>query len=415
LFEAVSFLVVLSPVSISAVIDPLRVHLRVPPLRVACPRVPRANGAPRLAVVAAFLWCGTAYAQAPTVTLAPKRTLTTGPAPGCPIATGANTAARRDNAEARRLAAQGQEAALIGDQAAAREAFVRAAQLNPTDDRIAYDLARAHEELNEHPRAIAEFCRYLTLSPAGREAADVRDRLSRLVPSSDQQRADNVLVAFRLGLALLDDGRYEPAARAFDDVVAGAPAAPESFYNRGLARAAAGRRTDAVSDLEQFRANAPTVDDRVAVGRAIELLRRPVYRPATAALRGVVPGFGEFYTGRPVRGAIALVVAAGGSALAFVEQTNERVINYVDPNGVPAPYSERTRERPYASIGLGSAVGITVLAFIDAVQRANRSQRGGSILARREQPVSVDLRLVPIRTATGAMRTAPTLRVSLVR
>ena len=53
--------------------------------------------------------------------LGPKRTLTTGPAPGCAIVpAGQAPVARRDNAEARRLATAGQEAALIGDQPAAR-------------------------------------------------------------------------------------------------------------------------------------------------------------------------------------------------------------------------------------------------------------------------------------------------------
>ena len=200
--------------------------------------------------------------------LAPKRVLTTGPAPGCVIASGAQaTVARRDNVESRRLAAVGQEAALIGDQMAARAAFARAAELNPGDDRVAYDLGRAHEELSDSAKAVVEFCRYLTLSPAGREVSDVRARLLRLVPRADLKRAQDVQVAFRLGLALLDDRRFDASARAFDDVVKNAPTAAEGVYNRGLARAAAGRRAEALSDLEQFRATTPTVDDRVEVGR----------------------------------------------------------------------------------------------------------------------------------------------------
>ena len=67
----------------------------------------------------------TAHAQL----LSPKRTLTVGAAPGCAATVaGQATVGRRDNVEARRLAAAGQEAALIGDQAAARVAFTRAAE-----------------------------------------------------------------------------------------------------------------------------------------------------------------------------------------------------------------------------------------------------------------------------------------------
>lgn len=344
-----------------------------------------ANGGVRrcatlLATVGSLSLAVTAGAQ----TLSPKRTLTTGAAPGCEIVSASQGAvARRDNVEARRLAAAGQESALVGDQSAARDAFARAAVLNPGDERVAYDLARAHEELADTTKAVSEFCRYLTLSPAGREATDVRDRLLRLVPRQAVQRAADVQVAFRLGLALFDDGGYEASARAFDDVVKNAPTAPEGVYNRGLARAAAGRRADAISDLELFRAAAASVDDRVAVGRAIETLRRPVYSRGKAFTLGLVPSFGQFYTGRPVRGVIVLLAVAGSAGAAFAERTTETQVAYVDPNGVPAPYIRTTTERPYLTAGAAAAGGLTLIAMIESVVYAYRSQRGASIVARR--------------------------------
>ena len=338
-----------------------------------------------LALVAAF---GATLAGSPAAAdaqqLAAKRTLTTGPAPGCEIpASGQAAVARRDNVEARRLATAGQEAALIGDQAAARDAFARAAVLNPGDERVAYDLARAHEELADSAKAVKEYCRYLTLSPTGSEATDVRNRLQRLVPRPEQQRAEDVLVAFRLGLALYDDGRFEAAARAFDDVVKNAPASPEGFFNRGLSQAASGRRALALNDLEQYRAAAPTVDDRVEVGRAIEVLRRPVFSPGAAFARSLVPGFGQLYTGRPVRGLFVLVAVGAAAGVSFTQQTTEREIAYVDPNGVPAPYIERTTERPYFVPAMAAAAGVAVLGMIEAVWFAKRSQRGADIVAPR--------------------------------
>lgn len=322
--------------------------------------------------------------RAMTQALVAKRVLTTGAAPGCDIMSpGLAAVARRDNVEARRLAAAGQEAALIGDQTAARDAFARAAALNPGDERVAYDLARAHEELIETVQAVSEYCRYLTLSPTGREAADVRDRLRRLVPLPVQQRAQDVQVAFRLGLALFDDGRYDAAIRAFDDVVRVAPTAGEGYFNRGLALAAAGRRADALQDLEQYRAVAPTVDDRVDVGRAIETLRRPVFRPGNAGVRSIAPGFGQFYTARPVRGVALLVAVAGSAGFALLQRTTEKQIPYVDPNGIPAPYTETTRKRPYLVPGMTAAVGLTIAGAIEAVLYAQRSQRGASIVSQR--------------------------------
>lgn len=323
-----------------------------------------------------------AQAQSGAPRLTAKRALTTGAAPGCELpVVGQAPALRRDNAEARRLAAAGQEAALIGDQAAARDAFARAAIVNPGDERIAYDLGRAHEELADFSKSISEFCRYLSLSPTGREAVDVRDRLRRIVPTAAQRRAADVQVAFRLGLALFDDGRYAAAIRAFDDVVRDAPTASEGYFNRGLARAASGSRAAALQDLEQYRANAPTVDDRVEVGRAIEVLRRPVYRPGVAAVRALVPGFGQFYTGHPVRGVLVLAAVGGATGLALTQQTTTTTVAYVDPNGAPAPYTRTTQARAYFTTGIGAAAAFTLLGMIDAVVAANRSQRGATIVA----------------------------------
>jgi tetratricopeptide (TPR) repeat protein len=338
-------------------------------------------------------------------TLTPKRLLTTGPAAGCdvPVA-GQGAIARRDNAEARRLAAAGQEAALVGDQAAARDAFARAAVLNPGDERVAYDLARAHEELAESEKAIGEYCRYLTLSPTGRESVDVRERLVRLVPQPVQQRAQDVQVAFRLGLALFDDARYDASARAFNDVVKLSPVAAEGFYNRGLARAALGKRAEALQDLEQYRAAAPTVDDRVEIGRAIETLRRPVFRSAVAFSRGILPGFGQLYTARPLRGLVVLAGVAGAAGFAFTTSNTTTAVNYVDPNGVPAPYTVRTTERSYAITGLAVAAGVTLVSAIEAAWFAARSQRGAAIVAKR----SAGSRPIP-STGDLSVRLAPTL------
>jgi tetratricopeptide (TPR) repeat protein len=315
--------------------------------------------------------------------LVPKREISTGPAPGCEIAPAARLAdGRRDNVEARRLASMGQEASLAGDQAAARDAFAKAAELNPTDDRIAYDLGRAHEELADTLKAVAEYCRYLMLSPAGREAGDVRERLPALVPRGAVQRAQEVQVAFRLGVALLGDGRYDQAAREFDKVVRDAPGSSEGYYNRGLARAASGRRPEAIRDLEVYQAAAPTVEERVRVARAIDVLRRPVYSPATALVRGILPGFGQLYTGRSVLGVVALAAVGGAAAMGATQRTTERRVAYVDPNGVPAPYVETTRERPYATTAVAAAGGVTLIAMLEAVIYANRSRRGASIIAR---------------------------------
>ena len=184
----------------------------------------------------------------------------------------------------------------------------------------------------------------------------------------------------RLGLRFLDTREFGSAVRAFDEVVQLSPAAPEGYFNRALARSAVGERADALADLEVYRAAAVSVEERVETARAIDVLRRPVYSPAVAMLRGVLPGFGQFYTARPVRGVLVLAMVAGSAGLALTQQTTEETINYVDPNGRPAPYTVVSTERAFLVPGLAAAAGLTVIAAIEAVVHAQRSQRGASIL-----------------------------------
>ena len=311
-------------------------------------------------------------------TLGLKRTLLAGVAPGCVLAEGSRTslAGRRDNAEARRYAAQGQEASLVGDRRAARDAFQRAAALNPGDERIAYDLGRAHEELGGTTAAVTEYCRYLALSPNGREAGEVRSRLPALVSGTAARTAARAQERFRTGVAEFDARRYGNAANAFEDVLRSAPNTAEAHYNRGIARAAAGHRDDAVKDLEAYLVAAPTAEDRADVVRAIGALQRPVYSPGAAFTRGMVPGFGQFYTGRPGRGVVVMGLVAGAVGAALYERTLTREVPYVDPNGVSVPYTQTYVERPYLPAGIAAAAVVTLGAAWEAMRFAGRSQGG---------------------------------------
>ena len=309
-----------------------------------------------------------------------KRALTVSVAPGCEAAPVRNLNGPRDNAQARKLAAAGQDAALVGDQRAAREAFAKAAALNPGDDRIAYDLGRANEELVDTLAAVGEYCRYLTLSPAGREAADVRTRLLRLVPKGAAQSAQELLGTFRLGLFLYDSAKYDASERAFDDVVHRAPLAAEGYFNRGLMRAAIGRRADALKDFEAYLAAVPSAEDRVDITRTIATLRRPVYSEGSAFARGILPGFGQFYTGRPVIGVVVLAGVAAAAALGVSQKNNEKTIPYTDPNGVSAPYTQQFTRRPYLVPGIVAAIGLTLGAAAEAVFYAKRSSQGAAVL-----------------------------------
>jgi tetratricopeptide (TPR) repeat protein len=329
---------------------------------------------PALALVLAALFLLPRQGEAQA--LLPKRTLTAGVAPGCGPTAAAPVQGQRDNAEARRLAAEGQQAALVGDRMGARAAFARAAALNPGDERIAYDLGRAHEELADTTAAVGEYCHYLALSAMGREAPDVRARLGRLTPRRAIEDAGRAAEAFRVGLAHYDARRYQNAAESFSETVRRSPPAIEAVFDRALARSALGQRTDAVRDLEAYLIGAPNASDRAAVLRAIDALRRPVYNSSTAFTRGLLPGFGQMYTGRPGRGVVVLAAVAGTVAMAFYQRTESRQVPYVDPNGVPVPYTVSDTKRPYLLPALGAGAAITVLAAFEASRFARSTQSG---------------------------------------
>jgi tetratricopeptide (TPR) repeat protein len=303
-----------------------------------------------------------------------KRTLTQGAAPGCPAATPVPMT-RRDNAEARRLSAAGQEAALVGDKNAARDAFLKAAALNPTDERIAYDLARAHEDLSEVPAAVREYCRYLSLAAAGPQAADVRARLSRIAPRDAIQASERALDQFRVGVSNYDRSRFDVALQSFDDVVRAAPQATEALFNRAVVRIALGRREDAARDLQAYLAADPSALDRLVVTQAIESLRRPSFNAGEAFRLGLLPGFGQFYTRRPALGVLVIAGVAGATAAALYERTDVRLVDYVDPNGIPVPYEEEFTERPYLVPAIATAAVVTLGAAFEAYRYARGTQR----------------------------------------
>ncbi len=92
--------------------------------------------------------------------------------PRAPVSDSAKTAARE-------IAGRAQAASIVGDNAAASTLYQPAARLDPTDATIAYALGRGYEAAAD-PRAMAQYCRFLALTPSAPEAADVRQRIAQL-------------------------------------------------------------------------------------------------------------------------------------------------------------------------------------------------------------------------------------------
>ena len=203
---------------------------------------------------------------------------------------------------ARDLAERAQQAAILGDRAAAREQLRQAAALDPRDPDLAYQLARANDAAGATADAASEYCRFLALSPDGAEAAEARERVALLAPP----------------------------ARATGPVPVPARLSPTRALSLGL----------------------------------------------------VIPGAGQFYTGRPVAGAVAFGAAAAGVACAMTQRTTFTTSEETatDPFGNPSTYTARhpVNTRPCLLPGWAVASSIALAGAIEAynhVREINADRR----------------------------------------
>jgi Flp pilus assembly protein TadD len=317
-----------------------------------------------------------ARAQQPPV----KRALSAASTLPCPAPAPGPTSARTDSPDVRRLMALGHEAAIVGDHRQARDVFVDAARLSPGDERIAYQLGRAYEELGERPNAVREYCRFLTLAPQASDAADVRTRIATLAAGTPgaPSVAEQATATFRTGVGHLEQKRWREATIAFGRVIQALPRAAEAYYDRGIAYAALNERDPAVRDFEQYLSLRPGAEDQAQVRAQIDALRRPTWSTTTALVTGLVlPGLGQAYTSRPWFG--LGVAAVAGSSLFFALQSKDEqeVREFEFPPGFPEPTYKDTitvTKHPYYAVGLAAFTTLTIGAAFEAARYARRSR-----------------------------------------
>jgi len=276
--------------------------------------------------------------------------------------------------------ALGHEAAIVGDHRQARDVFIDAARLSPGDERIAYQLGRAYEELGEKPNAIREYCRFLGLAPQAADAPDVRTRILALVAPTpgSSAAADPAGTAFRSGLSSLDRRQWREAADAFSRVISLLPRAAEAFYNRGLALTALEERDAAVRDFEQYLVLRPGGGDQAQVRAQIDALRRPTWSTTTALVTGlVVPGLGQAYTSRPWLGLGVAALAGTSLYFALLSKEEQEIREYPFPPGFPEPtYTDTVTvtKHPYYAAGIATFATLTIGAAFEAARYARRSR-----------------------------------------
>jgi tetratricopeptide (TPR) repeat protein len=191
----------------------------------------------------------------------------------------------------------------------------------------------------------------------------------------DLQRRDEARAAFRSGLTLLGQRQFQPAADAFATAAQLVPNAPEAVFNRGLARAAAGDRRGAIDDLRQFLATGVDAADELQVRAVIARLEEPIPSPRTALVQGLVmPGLGQFYTGRPTRGLAVLGLVAGAVILGARSSTSNDVRSFTDPFGNPYADTISVSRHPYLAGGIAVAALLWAGAAWESSQYARRMQ-----------------------------------------
>lgn len=288
--------------------------------------------------------------------------------------------------KARDVAQNGRQAAILGDSAAALAQLKEASTIDPTDSDLAYELARAYESSGSGASAAKEYCRFLALAPTAPEAAEARNRVASLAPTTQSMTPSPAVAILNDGIASFERGKAVEAEAKFAEAIKVEPTWADAYFDRGIARATIGDNQQAATDFEEYLRLRPTAEDRVEVVARIESLRR---RPPSAGqalgLGLIIPGGGEFYTRRPLRGALALVATSAAIGWSVQTSTSTKTIEQTgtDPFGNPYPYTTtvRTSEQPYLVPGLLVAGAIAVATAVDAYRFAKQGSEPGRRLS----------------------------------
>jgi tetratricopeptide (TPR) repeat protein len=277
--------------------------------------------------------------------------------------------------DARDMAQRARQSAILGDATASLSQLRGAAGLDPTDPNLAYELARAYENAGVLSNAAAEYCRFLSLAPSAIEAPDVRAHVTTLVPPKPDTVVTVGGTAFKRGTDAYDKGQWTDAEVFFTTVIRIDSTSADAFYNRALVRSLQNHRNEAAADYERYlRLRPEAVDRALVVARLNELRAQRLSASEAFGLGVVVPGGGQFYTRRPIRGILSLAAVGGASAFAMMQKTTTTTTTQTasDPFGNHYSYSVTTahKTRPYMIPGFSAAGVVALFSAIDAARYA---------------------------------------------
>ncbi|MBT8336672.1 MAG: tetratricopeptide repeat protein [Gemmatimonadetes bacterium] len=282
-------------------------------------------------------------------------------------------ASAEESAQAVQLGSTASQAVVLGDLARARELLARAVSLDPGSAGLAYQFGRVLEDLGETRDAVLQYCRALAFGAAGEEALDARSRVDAYANATRRRIASEAIQAFADGVAAAGLRRWGDALAAFEAAAAAHADFPEAHYNQGVALEALGRELEAAEAYRRYLDMGPDPADAIQVSERIGQLQVVPASSASAgsalALGMLLPGGGQFYTGRPL-GGVALLALAGGAAAAgfLIEETDIRCLNAVEPGQAcpPAQIIGRNTTRPYLTYGLAGAGALMLAGALEA-------------------------------------------------
>lgn len=280
------------------------------------------------------------------------------------------------------LASEATQAVILGDLERARDLLERATGLDPTSAELAHQHGRILQTLGEHQRATDRFCRVMALAPGSENADDAAAQVEAMRRAGRPEVTAAAEVAFQEGVAAFDAGRFAAAVSAFDRAVGQAPDWPDAVYNRGVAQARLDRRRQALADLQRYLSLDPEAPDAAPVSQRIGQLQGtgPLPSPRAALAVGLlVPGMGQFYSGRPWGGVTVLSLAGGAVAAGLlIEEVTVRCLTVVPPGDdcPPGQVFDESSDRPYLMHGLAVGAAVTVLGAVEALVKARRRRPG---------------------------------------
>ena len=262
---------------------------------------------------------------------------------------------------------------VLGDLEEATTLLDRALAMDPCAAEAAYLQGRVVDQQEGPEAATRWFCRYIRLEPAGGSAPEARARLERAVDAGVGSRTRAL---FTEAVSEVRADRLERAEELFTDVLAIGPV-PEAFYNRGLVRLARGRRAQARDDLDRYLSLRPTAEDRLDIEFALQEQGREAGPSPLAALAlgALLPGAGQYYTGRVGWGLAVTGLVAGAVAAGYLYERTTVWCRTPAPSGdcPPDAVAGTETERPLLVPTVLAGVGVMLGGAVEAALHARRA------------------------------------------